>query len=317
MFTFLAVVAGVLAGAGAIYHGVSAAEKKAESERIARENYQKQLWSEASDIQAFIENDLWSSLDTALGNIEALETEQAQLETNMPRYEEWLSNYEGMLAGEDNVLTQEREGMIDAVESAENALADYTASSALQVRSIFDEAYSSVHSSRQQQALANVSAGATGSVVSSYTAATRKIQSDITRFVGADGYINEETGEGELGTFARTMIVTRNQIDHEMQNMQANIDAANLALTLWNENTEDQAEQYRFEYETGMERLEGLPDEIEKYKAVIKNKTDTALAKIKDWEAKRKEYGTSQADIDAQKQSWKELYAAIGVELAI
>lgn len=304
-----------------------------DAERKAKEDYQQGLSDQLQNLQNEINLDFFNSLSQTQADLNDAQLQLDTIDKNITSANDWLSLYQGMLNGEDNLLSDERDLLNNAITSAENqvtssknALSQYEQTSALAVRNIFEEANEQVTSAKQSIALANVAAGATGSALGAYRTEAMKVRSDLRRYVGADGYLNEATGEGEIGTFAQELIATRTEIQNTLFDLDAQVQASQLALSQaqyaldsWDYETEKQAESYQNDIE-GLEALkESYQLQLETAKENIKEYSKSALEKIKDWKETMTEYAETGAEdalsneeIEEQIQSWKDKYKNYG-----
>lgn len=300
---------------------------KNEAKGDATQAYQDGLWELMGQYESQLSSDAFASLDSFQTQITDYNNKlNLALKDTIPEYQEWLSHYQGMLNGEDNILSQEREGMVDSITNAETALNTYEITSALQVKSMFDDANEQVASAKKEVSLANVAASATGTAIGAYKTEALKVQSDIRRYVGSDGYLNEETGQGEIGTFAASLMDARNQIRDQKNNLQLSIDSLKLTLNQWDDDMERLAAQTEIDLEVAQENVELWKDRIEQNKIQLQLKTEEALDVLSKWEEATREYykstgEKSTAEVDAlvneKKQTWKDLYSTIGVDLEI
>ena len=308
--------------------GYSNKKKKEAAERARQEQIRiNNLLDSITTIQ--------NNMDTLYADIQdnqflydnLLNFEIPTLEFNIGQYEEFISDYEGMLAGEDNDLTTQKEineGLIDqandAVDTAKDDLSNYIIKSAEQVRQLYQEAFNQVSDARQQEALLNVQAGSSGSVVGSYRTAALKARSDITKFVGADGYLNEGTGEISEGTFSVTMRIARDDIALEKNRLDSAIEAAKLAASQaqldyenWLDDMEFQSVQAQQQLGAAQLELKQTHEQMEMYLEIIKNKQDTALQLIDDYKAavsglKGTNEEISEEEMNEQVSSWKDQF---------
>lgn len=303
------------------------------AEKKAKEDYQQGLSDQLQSLQNEINLDFFNSLSQTQADLNDAQLQLDTIDKNITSANDWLSLYQGMLNGEDNLLSDERDLLNNAITSAEdqvtsskNALSQYEQTSALAVRNIFEEANEQVTSAKQSIALANVAAGATGSALGAYKTEAMKVRSDLRRYVGSDGYLNEVTGEGEIGTFAQELMATRTEIQNTLIDLDAQVQASQLALSQaqyaldsWNYETEKQAESYQNDIE-GLEALkESYQLQLETAKENLKEYSKSALEKIKDWKETMTEYAETGAEdalsneeIEEQIQSWKDKYKNYG-----
>lgn len=322
------ILAGI--GIGLIFGGKKLADSqraKKEAAAAAKRAKEDALWDAATEYEDALTADIFSELNTFQTQIKDYENqlELAQKDT-IPEYQEWLSNYQGMLEGEDNILSQEREGMVDSISTAEEKLETFEHTSALEVKSLFDEANEQIASAKQQVSLANVAASATGTAIGAYKTEALKVQSELRRYVGSDGYLNEDTGEGSIGTFAEGMISVRSQISEQKKEYQLNIDSLKLTLSQWDEDMERLAAQTEIDLDVALDNVELWKDKIEQNKIQLQMKTEEAIKKLEDWETSIRDYYTSTGEkstaevdelVNEKKQTWKDLYSTIGINLEI
>ena len=299
-----------------------AQSQKAAAERQAKIDYQNSLYNKLLSLEDEIELDIFSSISDAQALLADAQLQLGTIDNNITAAQDWLALYQGMLNGEDNLLSAERDVAKNAITSSQNALEQYELSSALAVRNIFDEANNQVQSAKQSIAMANVAASATGSAAGAYKTEALKVKSDLRRYVGADGYLNEATGEGEIGTFAQDLIVTRTEINNTPFDLDADVKAAQLALETWDYETKKQAEGYENDIE-GYEALrESYQLQLEAAKKNIKTYSQAALERIKEWKETMSEYAETGADdalsiseIEDQILNWEKKYKNIGVSV--
>lgn len=316
----IAITASVTAAGFSIANNVKQQE-------INKQNYENNLRNQMTGYENDIIGSVWSDLDAAQGFLQSYQTELDNAVNNaIPEYEDWLSKYQGMLNGEDNAFTQERNTMVDSIANTEAQLENYEYASALQVQSIFEDANSQINQAKKQASLENVAASATGSAISAYRTEATKVQSDIMRYVGSDGYLNEATGEGDIGTFAKSLMSTRGAIADQKKQYALTLDSLRLSLSQWDEDMADMAKQTQYDLETANKNIETWTENIEKYKQVIEAKSQQAMEKIKQWETDTRNYYSSTgekstAEVDKliaeKKASWKSLYESVGVTLDI
>ena len=315
-----AAVVGIVVGSGYLLKkGVDSYNAKIKAERQAKLDYQYGLRDELTSIENELNLNIFNSLSESQLQLSDAQLQLDTINKNITSAQDWLSLYQGMLSGEDNILSAERDQAQDAITNSQNALTQYEESSALAVRNIFEDANDQVQSAQQSIAMANVAASATGSVVGAYKTEALKVRSDLRRFVGSDGFLNEATGEGEIGTFAQELMATRTEINNTIIQLDSQLKAAQLALETWDYDTKNQAETY----ENDIEGYEALKDsyqiQLDTARENIETYSQTALEKIKDWKETMEAYaGTgaedalSSEEIKKQIQSWKDKYKNYG-----
>ncbi len=302
-----------------------AAARNNQAKREATQAYQDSLWDLATEYENALSADIFSELDTFQTQIKDFENqlELAQKDT-IPEYQEWLSNYQGMLEGEDNILSQEREGHVANISNAEGALKTHEYKSALAVQNMFDEANEQVAAAKKDISLANVAASATGTALGAYKTEALKMESNIRRYIGADGYLNEDTGVGAIGTFAMALMDTRNTIRDEKNRLQLNIDSLKLTLAQWDEDMERLAAQTEIDLDVAQDNVELWKDQIELNKINLQTKTQEAIETLNKWETSVRDYYTSTGEktseevdflIEEKKKTWKEQYGILGIDI--
>lgn len=281
----------------------------------AEEQHRRDLDSLINNQNATM-NELFDSIDSAETLISQYEKElSTTLPFNISEYREWLANYEGMLNGEENELSLYRDALRGDLSAAENAMAEFSLSSPEQIRQLMDQGYGTLSSYRQQQALANVQAGASGSVKSAYTSLVTKNQADIIRYAGNDMRINEDTGEVETGAFARQLIILKTALDTQKTELEASLTAAKYALTKWTEDIEDQKTQTEIDLESSLERIDFLKEEIEKEKQNIKDASSSAIAVLSQFLSTSSERGWSSDSKISQLRKWRDKFKQLDTDV--
>lgn len=239
----------------------------------------------------------------------------SDLDSDKADFEDFLEDYRQMLAGEgdsDNlILAQDRLNQA-SIESAEDDLSAYRDSSALELDAAIQQGFSSYTSQRQQEAIQNIYASATGSVVGAYNGAARRTRAAIKAFVGSDMKFNQVSGDGRstemMGSFAKMMLSNRQIIRNNVAKYQSNIDAAKLAFNSYREELAEYAEegeQFMEDYDSTRklyeENLAYARDQItalqEKAQALLGN-ASSVLEDVNAFEEKH--------DLDSSEWTWDE-----------
>lgn len=206
-----------------------------------------------------------NTLDEIEGNISSFQniiTENQLNIRNLNREkaerEEWLEDYEQMLAGEgdeDNLLLQQDQLLQTNITNAENDLAAYADSSALELDALIQQGYGQYAAQRGQNALANVMAGAGGSVQGVYNSTARRQILAIRAFVGDDMVFNEaaegtdihgKAGSAKLGSYAKAMLSSRTVVRNNLAKYQTEVDAARFTFNEWRDTAEDTAQDNEY-----------------------------------------------------------------------
>lgn len=188
----------------------------------------------------------------ASNNIFMFQQKIKDLQREKTVHEDYLEDYRQMLAGEgdaDNTLLLQDQYNKQQVANAENDLAAYKDSSALELDSLIQQGFSEYTSLRNSQALNNIYASARGSVLGAHNSAAKRAQASIVAFAGKDMKFNEsgaltlsEGGEG-MGQYAKLMITSRQTVRNNINKLQTSVDAANLAFFSFREEAEDAAQE--------------------------------------------------------------------------
>ena len=169
--------------------------------------------------------------------------------------EEFLEDYRQMLEGEgddDNLLLQQDRINQANITNAENDLAAYRDSSALELDSLIRQGFNQYTDQRDNQAIENIYASATGSIVGAFNSAARRVRNSIRAFVGDDMRFNEEpegtsvirsSGDAMIGSYAKMMLSNRTIIRNNKAKLQTEIDTARFAYDSFRDQAEDAAEE--------------------------------------------------------------------------
>ena len=191
--------------------------------------------------------------------------------------EDWLEDYRQMLAGEgdaDNLLLAQDRLNQSNIANAESELASYRDSSALELDSIIEQGFSEYTDRRQSEALQNIYASASGSVIGAHNSAARMARASLKAFTGGDFTFNEtgaaslEEGGSGIGSFAKMMITVRQTVRDNTAKLQSNVDAANLAYMTFRDEAADVAEENE-------QFLEDYEDTRANYESNLKLAQDT------------------------------------------
>lgn len=216
---------------------------------------------------AYLEDlELLQSYETELNNIQAgiisnkndafyYEGLIEDLDRDKAKSEEWLEDYRQMLAGEgddDNLLLQQDRINQQNVDNAERDLAAYKDSSALELDSLIRSGFSEYTSQRNDQAMANIYASASGSVVGSYNSAARRSRNAIRAFVGDDMKFNEASegtsiqgraGGEMIGSYAKMLLSSRTTVRNNIAKLNTSLATAKLAYDSFRDEAADVAEE--------------------------------------------------------------------------
>lgn len=244
------------------------------------EQYENTLNTISGDIQA--------SQDIILSNQWKLQ----DLAHDKAESEDFLEDYRQMLAGKgdaDNTLLLQDQYNKQQIANAENDLAAYKDSSALELDSLIQQGFSVYTNQRQSQALENIYASAQGSIVGAYNSAAKRSIASIKAFVGDDMRFNEATegtsiqskaGEAMIGSYAKAMLSSRATIKANISKLDSNVKAAQIAYYDFRDEMEDAA----YENQTFLDRYSSmvsmLNNAIKREQENIKNLQDTALSTI-------------------------------------
>ena len=244
------------------------------------EQYENTLNTISGDIQA--------SQDIILSNQWKLQ----DLAHDKAESEDFLEDYRQMLAGEgdaDNTLLLQDQYNKQQVTNAENDLAAYKDSSALELDSLIQQGFSVYTNQRQSQALENIYASAQGSIVGAYNSAAKRSIASIKAFVGDDMRFNEavegtsiqsKAGEAMIGSYAKAMLSSRATIKANISKLDSSVKAAQIAYY----DFRDEMEEAAYENQTFLDRYSSmvsmLNNAIKREQENIKNLQDTALSTI-------------------------------------
>ena len=266
------------------------------------------------------------SLNTILGEItpsqNTILTTQWQLEdleSDKDISEAFLEDYRQMLAGEgdaDNTLLMQDQLNQQNIIDAQNNLAAYKDSSALELDSMIRQGLETYSNQRHQEAVANIYASATGSVVGSYGSAARRTRAAIRAFVGDDMRFGQEedgvsvqgkAGDRMIGSYAKMMLSSKAAVKLNIDKLNSNIKAAQIAA----QDYRDQMQQAAEENQTFMDRYD---DTKEMYEQIIENERNNiedlqaaALATIKDAQTVLDRVNSKVDEFGGEKTTWDEL----------
>lgn len=264
-------------------------------------------------------NSIESSISAHRNNITSLQWELEDLEKDRTEAEDFLEDYRQMLAGEgddDNTLLMQDQLNQENVASAENELAAYRDSSALELDSLIQEGFGQYQSQRNEQAIENLYASATGSVVGAYNSAARRTRSAIIAFVGEDMQFDEaaegtsiqtRAGEERIGSYAKMLLSTRATRKNNIAKLDSAVKAAQIAYQDFRDEMEaaaDDQQTFLDRYDTSREML---LDQIAMERQNISNLQSSALAtienaqttldRVNDREQSRGDYFDTEADL--------------------
>lgn len=198
--------------------------------------------------------------------------------------EEYMEDYRQMLAGRgdsDNLLLLEDRINQANLANARADLAAYRDSSALELDSMIRSGFEEYVTARDQEAIANVYASATGSVVGAFNSAAKRTRFAIRTFVGDDMVFDQEAdgtsiygkSGASIGTFAQMMLSSRQTIRNNIAKLQTQIDAANLAYLSFRDQAADIAEENQIflddydktlaNYESNLNAANSMLDELQ------------------------------------------------------
>ena len=258
----------------------------------------EQAWDDYMDDQDLLSqyeqnlNTISGEITSSQNAITSYEWKLQDLAHQKQESEDFLEDYRQMLAGEgddDNTLLLTDQLNQANITNAENELAAYKDSSALEMDSLIRSGFDEYTSQRQNQALANIYASATGSVVSAYGSAAKRVQASIRAFVGEDMRFNEEpegtdaqgtSDGGMIGSYAKSILSTRTTIRNNIAQLESSVKAAEIAF----QDFRDQMEDAAYENQTFLDRYGQMSSmyqqAIENEKQNIKDLQDTALETI-------------------------------------
>ena len=240
--------------------------------------------------------------------------------------EDFLEDYRQMLAGEgdsDNTLLLQDQYNQQQIELAENQLAAYKDSSALELDSLIQSGFEQYNNQRQEEALLNIYASASGSVIGAYGSAARRTQFAIRAFVGDDMRFNEaadgtsvlnDSTENRIGSFAKSMLAARTTVKNNIAQLESVTKAAQIAFLDFREQVENAA----YEKETFLDRYDTTvamyQHAIAKEQQNIKDLQNSALAIIEASKDTLDRLNDYEGD-DVNKTTWEgldELYEQYG-----
>ena len=254
------------------------------------------------DYNAYLDDiDLLESYDEQLNNIQGqligyqneADKYRGQIEDltqQKTESEDWLEDYRQMLEGE----------------SAEKDLAAYRDSSALELDSLISSGFSEYTEKRNDQAIVNIYASATGSVVGAFNSAARRSRNAIRAFVGDDMKFNESAegtsiqsraGEGMIGSYAKSLLASRTTVKNNIAKLNTERAAAKLAFDSFRDQAADVAkenEQFLEDYDDTLSNyeknlqamLENISDLQASADRILANK-DSVLKDVNEYEEER------------------------------
>lgn len=324
--------AGLVLTLTSVIGGAIRASQNAESQRKeADRQYNLQLDSLMTGYQNNLETLLFESLPNAKLTLEQSNLNLSGLSSQLEERNDWLKTYQDMLSGSgDDTLSRTKQLLEQNValskqkeELVKRQNAAYTEASALEVESAIKSGWSQLSEARQSQAMANVQAGATGSVVGAMTSAAIRTKEQIRKYIGNDMVFDIESEGEDSGTFARELMSIRTnialQVDANKLNLEAAtaaISQAQLQLDTQMEEWEETAEQYRFDVDTSIpKQQELLQQQIDNAKQQIEYYQEAALQKLEQWRATASERGKSSSEIEKFTASWKEKFKQAGIDV--
>ena len=261
------------------------------------ESYEEQLNSIQGQLIGY-----QNEADKYRGQIEDLTQQKTESE-------DWLEDYRQMLEGEgddDNLLLQQDQINSANLESAEKDLAAYRDSSALELDSLITSGFSEYTEKRNDQAVVNIYASATGSVVGAFNSAARRSRNAIRAFVGDDMKFNEaaegtsiqgRAGEGMIGSYAKSLLASRTTVKNNIAKLNTERAAAKLAFDSFRDQAADVAkenEQFLEDYDDTLSNyeknlqamLENISDLQASADRILANK-DSVLKDVNEYEEER------------------------------
>ena len=240
----------------------------------AAKNEAQDYLDDLDALEAFNEqlNEQNAVLVESKNDIFAYEQKIKDLNDSKTEHEDYLDDYRQMIAGEgdsDNTLLLQDQLNKENITAAENDLSAYKDSSALELDSLIRSGFSEYTSQRNEKALANIYASATGSVLGTYSSAAKRTMASIAALVGKDmkfdvsGATSLAEGGSGAGSFAKMMISSRATIRNNINKLQLDIDAANLTYLSFREQAEDSAkdsESFLEDYDSTLENYQSSLD---------------------------------------------------------
>ena len=242
-------------------------------------------------------NNISGQISVSQNNIQSYQWKLEDLAHDKAESEDFLEDYRQMLAGEgdsDNTLLMQDQLNQSNITNAENDLAAYRDSSALELDSLIRSGFDQYTGQRQDQAMLNIYASATGSIVGSYNSAARRTMNAIRAFVGNDMRFNEaaegtsiqgKSGEAMIGSYAKMLLSSRTARKNNIAKLESTVKAAQIAF----QDFRDQMEDAAYENQTFLDRYEKTVSMynqmIANERQNIKNLQDNALSTIENAQA--------------------------------
>ena len=242
-------------------------------------------------------NTISGQISASQNNILAYQWKLEDLAHDKTESADFLADYEQMLAGEgdsDNTLLLQDQLNQENITNAENELASYRDSSALELDSLIRSGFDQYTGERQNQAMLNIYASATGSIVGSYNSAARRTMNAIRAFVGNDMRFNEapegtsiqgKSGEAMIGSYAKMLLSSRTARKNNIAKLESTVKASQIAL----QDFRDQMADAAYENQTFLDRYDQT---VSMYNQMIANEhqnianlQDTALSIIENAQA--------------------------------
>ena len=238
------------------------------------------------------------TLNTIAGNIQlnqnSIITNRWELEDlnhDKVLADDFLEDYRQMLAGtgdSDNTLLMQDRINQQNISNAEADLAAYRDSSALELDSMIRSGFEQYVTARDQEAVANVYASATGSVVGSFNSAAKRTRAAIRTFVG-DDMVFDQKAEGtsiygksgaSIGTFAQMMLSSRQTVKNNIAKLNTAVDSAKLVYQNYRDQMKESAYQSQVIVDRYGQASEMLQSAIENAQDSIKELQQSALETI-------------------------------------
>lgn len=326
-------IAGLVLTLAGVIGGTVQASQNAESRRNESDRqYNLQLDSLMTGYQNDLETLLFESLPNTNLALEQYNLDLSGLANQLSERNDWLKTYQDMLSGAgDGTLSQTKqllEQNISLAKQKEELVkqqnAAYTEASALEVESAIKSGWSQLNEARQSQSMANVQAGATGSVVGAMTSAAIRTKEQIRKYIGNDMIFDIESAEEseDIGIFARELLSMKTNIALQVDANKLNLEAATAAISQAQlqldsqmEEWEETAEQYQFDVDSIPRRQELLQQQIDNAKQQIEYYQAAAMQKLEQWRETASERGKSSAEIDKFTSSWKEKFKKAGIDM--
>lgn len=327
-------IAGLIIGVGGIVGNAVQNYQNGKAQRKeADRQYNLQLDSLLTGYQNNLETLLLESLPNAQLTLEQAGLELSDLSSQLSERNDWLKAYQDMLSGAgDDTLSQTKqllEQNIALAKQKEELIKQqnnaYAEASALEIESAIKSGWLQLNDARQSQAMANVQAGATGSVVGAMTSSAIRTKEQIRKYIGNDMVFDIDSAEeGEdSGVFAREVMSIRTNIALQVEANRLNLEAANAAISQAQlqldtqmEEWEETAEQFQFDVETSLpKRQELLQKQIDNAKQQIEYYQETAKQKLDQWRSTASERGKSSSEIEEFTSSWKDRFKQAGIDI--